>query len=159
MCIRDRNNGSLDIKDEVLQKLDYVIAGVHSSMKMAKQEMTKRIIKAMENSNVDIISHPTGRLIGRRDEFQMDFDKILEVAKKTGTILEINSNPMRLDLNGFNIRRAKAQGVKMIINTDSHKKEQLDLIEYGIGQAHRGWAEKSDIINTLSVEELLEYFK
>jgi len=153
------NDGSIDIKDEVLEKLDYVIAGVHSSLKMPKQEMTQRIIRAMQNPNVDIISHPTGRLIGRRDEYQMDFDKILETAKKTGTILEINSSPYRLDLNGFNIRRAKSQGIKMIINTDSHKKEQLDLMEYGAWQARKGWAEKSDIINTLPVEELLKFFK
>ena len=153
------NDGSIDIKDEVLEKLDYVIAGVHSSLKMPKQEMTKRIIKAMENKNVDIISHPTGRLINQRDEYQMDFDKILEVAKKTGTILEINSSPYRLDLNGFNIRRVKLQGIKMIINTDSHQKEQLDLMEYGIGQARRGWVERSDIINTNSAEELLKLLK
>jgi DNA polymerase (family 10) len=153
------NNGSVDIKDEVLEKLDYVIAGVHSSLKMPKKEMTERIVTAMQNKNIDIFSHPTGRLIGRRDEYQMDFDKILEVAKNTGTILEINSSPERLDLNGFNIRRAKAHGIKMIINTDSHQKEQLHLMEYGIGQARRGWAEKSDIINTNSVDKLLEYFK
>jgi len=153
------NDGSIDIKDEVLEKLDYVIAGVHSSLKMPRQEMTQRIIKAMENPNVDIISHPTGRLIGRRDEYQMDFDKVMEVAKKTGTILEINSQPKRLDLNGFNVRRVKAKGIKMIINTDSHQVSHLNLMEYGIGQARKGWADKSDIINTLSVEKLLEYFK
>jgi len=157
------NDGSVDIKDEVLEKLDYVIAGVHSSLKMEKAEMTERIIKAMQNKNIDIIAHPTGRLIGKRDEYQLDFDKIMEVAKKTGTILEINASPYRLDLNGFNIRRAKGPkgslGVKMIINTDSHRKEQLNLMEYGIGQARRGWAEKSDIINTNSAEKLLEYFK
>ncbi len=157
------NDGTVDIKDEVLEKLDYVIAGVHSSMKMPKQEMTKRIIKAMQNPNIDIISHPTGRLIGRRDEYQMDFDKILEVAQKTGTILEINSSPYRLDLNGFNIRRAKGPkgcpGIKMIINTDSHKKEQLNLMEYGVWQARRGWAKKGDIINTNKLEYLLEYFE
>jgi DNA polymerase (family 10) len=152
-------DGTLDIKDEVLERLDYVIASVHSNMKMEKKEMTERIIKAMQNKNVDIIGHPTGRLIGQRDEYQMDFDKILEVAKKTGTILEINSHPIRLDLNGFYIRRAKEAGIKMIINTDSHRKEQLKLMEYGIAQARRGWAEKSDIINTNSLEGLLKYFK
>ncbi len=152
-------DGSVDIKDEVLEKLDYVIAGAHSFFKMTREEMTKRMIKVMENPNVDIISHPTGRLIGRRDEFQMDFDKILEVAKKTGTILEINASPFRLDLNGFYIRRAKSGGVKMIINTDSHQKNQIELMEYGIGQARRGWAESKDIINTLPVEKLLEFFK
>lgn len=152
-------DGSIDIKDEVLAKLDYVIAGVHSLMKMTKPEMTKRIVKAMENPNVDIIAHPTGRLIGKRDEFQIDFDKILETAKKTGTILEINSSPDRLDLRDIYIRRAKNQQVKMIINTDSHRKEQLILMEYGISQARRGWAEKKDIINTNSVDNLLEYFR
>ncbi len=153
------NDGSVDIKDEVLEKLDYVIAGVHSSLKMPKKEMTQRVVKAMENPNIDIISHPTGRLIGKRDEYQLDFDKILEVAKKTGTILEINSSPYRLDLNSFYIRRAKEAGVKMIINTDSHQKEQLNLMEYGIAQARRGWAERNDIVNTLPVEGLLKHFK
>jgi len=152
-------DGTLAMEDSILEKMDYVIASVHSSMKMEKKEMTERIIKALENPNVDIFGHPTGRLLGQRDEYKMDFDKILEVAKKTGTILEINSSPFRLDLNGFNVRRAKSKGIKMIINTDSHKKEQLDLMEYGIGQARRGWAEKADIVNTNSVEELLNYFK
>ena len=152
-------DGSVDIRDDVLEKLDYVIAGVHSLLKMPKQEMTKRIVKAMQNPNIDIISHPTGRLIGRREGYQMDFGKILETAQATGTILEINSTPIRLDLNGFNIRLAKSRGVKMIINTDSHQANQMGLMEYGIGQARRGWAEKSDIINTNSAEKLLEYFK
>jgi DNA polymerase (family 10) len=152
-------NGSVDISDKVLEKLDYVIAGVHSSMKLSRKEMTERIIKAMENPHIDIISHPTGRLIGKRDEYEMDFDKILEVAKKTGTILEINSSPIRLDLNGFYVRRAISAGIKLIINTDSHQKDQMDLMEYGIGQARRGWAEKTDIANTLPVSELLKYFK
>ncbi|OGZ65086.1 MAG: DNA polymerase III [Candidatus Staskawiczbacteria bacterium RIFCSPHIGHO2_01_FULL_36_16] len=151
-------NGNLDIKDEVLSKLDYVIASVHSSMKMPKVEMTKRLIKAMKNPNVDIIGHPTTRMIGKRDEIQLDFDKILEVAKETGTILEINAQPIRLDLRDIYIRRAKNEGVKMIINTDAHQKEQLNLMEYGVSMARRGWAEKKDIINTLPVEKLLEYF-
>lgn len=153
------NDGSVDIKDEVLAGIDYVIAGVHSALKQEKPKMTERLIKAMENPNIDIISHPTGRLIGRRDEYQIDFDKILKIAKETGTILEINSSPQRLDLNGFYIRRAKAEGVKMIINTDSHQKEQLLQMEYGISQARRGWAEKEDIINTQPVDKLLEYFE
>ena len=153
------NDGSVDIKDEVLEKLDYVIAGVHSSMKMPRKEMTERIIKAMENKNIDIISHPTGRLIKKRDEYQVDLEKVLKKAKETGTILEINSWPERLDLKDIYIRMAKKVGVKMIINTDSHRKEQLKLMEFGISQARRGWAEKKDIINTNSVEGLLKYFK
>ncbi|MDO8486655.1 MAG: PHP domain-containing protein [Candidatus Staskawiczbacteria bacterium] len=153
------NDGSIDIKDEVLEKLDYVIAGAHSSLKMEKPAMMARLTKAMRNPNVDIISHPTGRLIGKRDEYKIDFDKILKVAKETGTILEINSSPQRLDLNGFYIRRAKTEGVKMIINTDSHHKDQLNLMEYGVSQARRGWAESTDIINTQPIEKLLKYFK
>jgi len=152
------NDGSVDIKDEVLEKLDYVIAGVHSSLKMEKKEMMARIERAMKNPNIDILAHPTGRIVGQRDEYQIDFDKILKVAKETGTILEINSSS-RLDLRDFYIRRAKNEGVKMIINTDAHQKEQLSLMEYGVSMARRGWAEKSDIINTLPVEELLKYFK
>lgn len=152
------NDGSVDIKDEVLEKLDYVIAGVHSSMRMPRKEMTERIIKAMENKNIDIISHPTGRLLLKRDEYQIDLEKILKKAKETGTILEINSWPERLDLKDAYIRMAKKIGVRMIINTDSHQKDQMRFIEFGIGQARRGWAEKPDIINTNSVEKILEYF-
>jgi len=153
------NDGSIDIKDETLKKLDYVIAGVHSNFKMAREKMTERIIRAMKNPNVDIISHPTGRILKRRDEYQIDFDKILRVTKETGTILEINSYPERLDLNAENIRRAKEAGVKMVIDTDSHHKDQMRFIEFGIAQARRGWAEKEDIINTQPLEKLLQFFK
>ena len=152
-------DGSIDIKDEFLAKLDYVIAGVHSQLKISKEEMTQRIVKAMENPNVDIISHLTGRILNQRDEYEFDFDKILSVAKKTGTILEINANPYRLDLNDKNIRRAKKAGVKMIINSDAHHKEQMSQMEYGVFQARRGWAEKSDIINAWPVEKLLNMLK
>jgi DNA polymerase (family 10) len=153
------NDGTVDIKDEVLEKLDYVIAGVHSSMKMPRQEMTERIIKAMKNKNIDIISHPTGRIIQKRDEYQVDLEKILKAAKESGTILEINSWPERLDLKDTYIKMAKKIGVKMIIDTDSHQKDQMHFIEFGIAQARRGWAEKSDIINTLPLEELIKKFK
>lgn len=152
-----RNDGSIDVKDEVLSQLDYVIAGVHSQLKMPKAQMMERIERAMKNPNVDIISHPTGRLLNRRDEYQHDFDKILKIANETKTILEINSSPHRLDLRDSYIRRAKKEGVKMIINTDSHQKEQLNSMEYGVSQARRGWAEREDILNTLSAEKLLKY--
>jgi DNA polymerase (family 10) len=153
-----RKDGSIDIKDEVLEKLDYVIAGVHSLLKMDKKEMTLRVEKAMQNPHVDILAHPTGRIVGERDEYQIDFDTILKTAKATGTILEINSSS-RLDLRDLYIRRAKEEGVKMIITTDTHKKEQMNLMEFGVLQARRGWAEKKDIINTLPVEELLKSLK
>lgn len=153
------NDGSMDIKNEALAKLDFVIAGVHSSFKMERTSMTERIIKTMKNPHVDIISHPTGRLLQERDEYLIDFDRILKVAKETGTTLEINAFPWRLDLNDQNIRRAKTAGVKMIINTDSHQKDQLRFIELGISQARRGWAEKEDIINTQPLNKLLKFFK
>jgi len=151
-------DGSIDIEDEVLEKLDYVIAGIHSQFKMSKDQMTKRIITAMKNPNVDIISHPTGRIIQRRDEYQIDFDEILKAAKETNTILEINSFPERLDLKDIYIKKAKEAGVKMVINTDSHHIDHLRFIEYGIAQARRGWAEKEDIVNSWQAEKLLKLF-
>jgi DNA polymerase (family 10) len=151
-------DGSIDIKDETLKKLDYAIAGIHSNFKMSKKEMTERIIKAMKNPYINIISHPTGRILKRRDEYQIDFERILRAAKETGTVLEINSYPERLDLNDINIRKAKEMGVLMVIDTDSHHKDQLRYIEFGIAQARRGWAEKKDILNCWSLEKVLEFF-
>ena len=152
-------DGSIDIDDNVLSRLDYVIAGVHSHFKMSGEEMTGRIIKAMENSHVDIISHPTGRLIKKREEYRINVEKILKAARETDTVLEINSYPERLDLKDVYIKRAKEEGVKMVINTDSHYPDQLRYIEYGISQARRGWAEKEDIINCWPVEKLLRFFR
>jgi len=153
------NDGSIDIRDDVLAQLDFVIAGIHSTFKMLKEKMTQRMIRAMKNPNVDIISHPTGRLIKMRDEYQIDLDEIIKVAKDTGTILEINSFPERLDLKDTNIRKAKEAGVKMVINTDSHHIDHMRFIEFGIAQARRGWAEKEDIINTQPLEKLLKFFQ
>jgi len=152
-------DGKIDIDDECLKEQDFVIAGVHSRFKMTKEEMTERIIRAMKNPNVDIISHPTGRLIQKRGEYEIDFDKILRVAKETGTILEINSYPERLDLNDINIKKAKEMGVKMVINTDAHHVDQMRFIELGIAQARRGWAEKEDIINCWPLKKMLKFFK
>jgi len=152
-------DGKIDIDDKCLKEQDFVIAGVHSRFKMSKQEMTERIIRAMKNPNVDIISHPTGRLIQKRGEYEIDFDKILKVAKEIGTILEINSYPERLDLNDINIKKAKEMGVKMVINTDAHHIDQMRFIELGVAQARRGWAEKEDIINCWPLEKLLKFLK
>ncbi len=152
-------DGSIDIKDEALKKLDYVIAGIHSNFKMGKSEMTRRLIKAMKNKYVNIISHPTGRLLKQREGYKIDFDKILKAAKQFGTVLEINANPVRLDLNDSNIRRCRESGVKMIIGTDAHSKEQMKYMKFGVAQARRGWAEKKDIINTQPLSKLLKYFK
>jgi len=126
---------------------------------MTREEMTQRIIKAMKNPYVKIISHPTGRLINRRDEYQLDIEKIIEVARETRTALEINSFPSRLDLNDKNIRKAIEKRVKLIINTDAHHRDHLQFMRFGIGQARRGWATKEDIINTWPLEKLLKFFK
>lgn len=152
-------DGSIDIKDSSLAKLDYAIGGVHSHFKMEKKEITERIIKAMKNPSIKIISHPTGRILKRRDEYQADFDKLLRAAKEFNVALEINSWPERLDLNDINIRKAKEAGVKMAIDTDSHAKDQMRYMELGVFQARRGWAEPKDIINSWPVERLTGYFK
>ena len=112
----------------------------------------------MKNPNVDMISHPTGRILKKRDEYQIDFSKILRAAKEYNVVLEINAWPERLDLNDQNIRRAKEAGVKMAINTDSHRKEHLRFMELGVSQARRGWAGKEDIINTQPLNKLLNFF-
>ncbi|MEK7503713.1 MAG: DNA polymerase/3'-5' exonuclease PolX [Patescibacteria group bacterium] len=153
------NDGSIDIEDKVLQKLDYVIAGIHSNFKMPRDRMTTRLIQAMKNPNVDIISHPTGRILKKRDEYQIDFDKVLKAAKETGTVLEVNAWPERLDLNDQNIRKAKEAQVKIVINTDAHHKGQLKMIGPGIAQARRGWAGKNDVINCHSLQKMLKFLK
>ena len=152
-------DGSIDLKDEALKKLDFVIAGIHSNFKMPKDQMTERMIRAMQNPNVDIISHPTGRILKKRDEYQIDLDKVLRAARATGTVLEASAWPGRLDLSDQNIRRAKEAQVKIVINTDAHHKSQLKLMEFGIAQARRGWAEKKDVINCHSPQKMLTFLK
>jgi len=154
-----RKDGTIDISDKILAKADIVLASVHSNFKMSRQDITKRICKAMENQYVDIIAHPTARVIQGRHGYDVDFDELFKCAKRTGTILEINSYPDRLDLNDINIKRAIEVGVKLSIGTDSHSKTQLHNIELGIAQARRGWAEKKDIINTMIYEELIKFLK
>jgi len=154
-----RKDGTIDISDKVLAKADIVLASVHSNFKMPRELQTKRICKAMENSHVDIIAHPTARIIQGRPGYDVDFEKIFECARRTGTVLEINSYPDRLDLSDAHIKKAIEAGVKLSIGTDSHSKTQMRNIEIGIAQARRGWAEKKDIINTMSYEELIKFLK
>lgn len=149
-------DGSIDIKDDALKKLDYVIAGVHSGLKMSKLEMTRRIIKAMKNPYVKIISHPTGRILKKRDEYQIDLDEILKVAQEFDIVLEVNASPSRLDLNDINIKKAIESGVKLSINTDAHRKDQLSHMNLGVFQARRGWAKKENVINVYTTEFLLK---
>jgi DNA polymerase (family 10) len=152
-------DGAIDITDEALAELDFVIAGVHSHFRQPREEMTRRILTAMRNPHVDIIAHPTGRILKRREEYEVAIDDLLRAAQETGTILEINSYPERLDLGDVNIFAAKQAGIRMVINTDTHNVDQLHLMPFGISQARRGWAEKQDIINAWPVAELLGMMK
>ena len=152
-------DGSLDIKDEVLKKLEVVGGAVHSNFNMTKEEQTKRIIRAMENKNVDIIFHLTTRLINKRKPIELDIDEIIKTAKRTGTILEIDAHPDRLDIKDDYIRKCVDYGVKMSIDSDAHSVEHFPLLEYGIAEARRGWAKKSDIINVWPVEKMLGFLK
>jgi len=150
------SGGKIDYKDEVLKEFDIVIAAIHSGFKQSREQLTRRIVKACENKYVHIIAHPTGRLWGVREAYDIDLDQILKVAKQTNTQLEINAFPARLDLNDLNCRRAKEKGVKLVINTDAHSREQLQEMRLGISVARRGWLSKEDVLNTLPVEELLK---
>ena len=152
-------DGTIDIKDEVLAKLDIVLAGIHSKLKMNKKDMTKRIIRAIENPHVDIIVHPTGRLIDKRPGYQMDFEQVLKAAKKNKTALEINAHTSRLDLRDTDIHQAVKAGVKMVIGSDIHSVNCFQMMELGIAQARRGWAEKKDILNTRTLTNFLKFFK
>ena len=146
-------NGSLDYSAKILEQLDFVIGSIHSRFKSPKEEMTKRIIKAVENKYINLIAHPTGRLINQRDPYEVDLDRIFQAAKDNNVSLEINSHPSRLDLQDVNIKKAIEFGVKLIINTDSHSTEHLKFIHLGIAQARRGWASEEDILNTLPLEK------
>ena len=121
--------------------------------------MTKRLIKAIENPYVNIIGHPTGRLITKREPYEFDLDKVFQAAKANNVALEINSQPERLDLKDIYIKKAVENKVKLVIDSDAHSKESLKLIEFGVFQARRGWVEKKDILNTLSLKKVLKFFK
>lgn len=152
-------DGSLDLKNSILKELDIVIAAIHSKFNMNKEEMTRRLLKAMDNKYVNIIAHPTGRLIGRRRPYEFDFEKVFIEAKKRNVIMEINSYPDRLDLKDVHCKLAKDLGVKFVIITDAHSKQQLDNMKFGVITARRGWLEKKDILNTLEYSQFAEKIK
>ncbi|MEK7566498.1 MAG: PHP domain-containing protein, partial [Patescibacteria group bacterium] len=152
-------DGTLDLKDEALKKLDVCGAAIHSYFNLPKEEQTKRIIRAMENPHVDIIFHPTGRIINRRPAYEVDIDEIIKAAKRTNTVLEIDAFPDRLDLKDDYIRKCVFAGVKLAIDSDAHLVSHMDFLEFGIAQARRGWATKDDIINTRPVEAMLKLLK
>jgi DNA polymerase (family 10) len=152
-------DGSLDYPDKTLAKMDVVTASVHSAFKQDEKTMTQRILKAIENPHVDIIGHPTGRLIGKREPYAVDIEALLKRAAQTGTAMEVNSFYDRLDLNDVNCRRAKELGVMIAINTDSHHMSQLDQIRFGVGTAQRGWIEASEVLNAMPLKALLAHLE
>lgn len=152
-------DGTLDIKDEALAKLEIVSAAVHSSFRMSKEEMTKRILRAIEHPLLNILFHPTGRLINRREPYELDMDKIIKAAKANQVALELDCFPDRMDLKDIYVRQAVALGVKIAIDTDAHHPSHFQFLELGIGTARRAWVKKSDVINTWGVEKLLKWAK
>ena len=154
-----KSDGSLDYPDEILSRLGIVIAAIHSGFKQESKIITGRIIKAMQNRWVNIIAHPTGRLIGYREPYQVDINEMIKTAAETGTILEINAYPERLDLNDVYCRMAKDKGVQLAIETDAHSADGLATMDLGVAVARRGWLEEKDIINTLPLDKLLQRLK
>ena len=152
-------DGSLDYPDDLLERMDVVVASVHMAQQQKERTITGRLISAIENQNVDIIGHPTGRIINQREPSDMDFHAVLEAAAKTGTALEINAHPSRLDLNDVNARAAKEMGVQMSINSDAHDAGQLLYMKYGINVARRAWLEKKDLINAMDLKDLIQFLK
>jgi len=154
-----RADGELDYPDDLLAKCDVVVASVHMAQQQKERTITGRLITAIENRNVDIIAHPTGRIIGERDPYEVDMQAVLAAAAKAGTAMEINAYPSRLDLNDVWSKTAKDMGVKLAINTDAHEVSQLRVMLYGVKVARRGWLEKKDVLNTLSLQELRAVLK
>jgi DNA polymerase (family X) len=154
-----RADGRLDYPDDLLAKCDVVVASVHMAQQQKERTITGRIISAIENKNVDIIAHPTGRIIGKRDPYEVDMQAVLEAAARNGTAMEINAYPNRLDLNDVWTRTAKDLGVKLSIDSDAHAMVQLKVMKYGVTVARRGWLEKGDVLNTMGLQELMKVLR
>ncbi len=152
-------NKALDFDDRILAEMDIVVASIHSGFRQDRELLTERILEAMKNEHVNIIGHPTGRLLGKREPYEVDIDRVLEAAVETGTALEINASPDRLDLKDEYIRLGKEMGVKFAISTDAHDLSSLDDIKYGVLTARRGWAEPDDVINTWPLQKLRSWLK
>lgn len=153
-----RKNGTLDIADTVLARLDVVGISVHSNFKMTQKDMTERIVRAMRNPHVDILFHPTGRVLLARNAYEVDMNRIIQEAKRTKTVLEINASK-RMDLKDIYIKQAVEDGAKLVIDSDAHHKDHFQFLKYGIAQARRGWATASDVVNTKDVSGFLHSLK
>lgn len=152
-------DGTLDYVDEVIADVDFVIASIHSSFSQNRETIMKRLKTALINHHVDLIAHPTGRLIGRRDGYDVDVEMLINIAQETDTALELNANPHRLDLASHWLKKAQQKGVKLMINTDAHNLNMLEDMEIGVSSARKGWIKKETVINTWSIEEVKKYLK
>jgi len=152
-----RSDGCLDFSDDILKQLDIVIASIHSGFRQSREQLTQRIVSAMKNPYVSFIAHPTGRLIGERDPYNIDMERIIKTAFETNTALEINSYPLRLDLNDVYAKKAASMGVPIVINTDTHMLSQFKFMAYGVSIARRGWLEKKHVINTMNYKNLIKF--
>lgn len=152
-------DGSLDYPDDILSGLDFVVASVHGSFTQSRDEMTKRLVRTLENPFVHALGHPTARIIARRPPCEADIEKIIDAALANGKALEINASPYRLDLKDSHVRRAVEKGVKLIISTDAHSTVELEQMDYGVAVARRGWAEAADILNTLELPDMLRWLR
>jgi DNA polymerase (family 10) len=153
------DDGSLDLGDDLLEIMDVVVISVHSKFNLSRSEQTSRITSAMQHPRVNILAHPTGRIINRREPYPVDVEQLVQVASDHGVILELNAQPHRLDLRDFHIQMAREAGVKIVISTDAHRTAELDYMRYGIDQARRGWLEKPHVANTYPLNKLLGLFK
>ncbi len=150
------DDGSLDLGDELLDRMDLVVISVHSKFNLTRAEMTRRITQAMQHPRAHILAHPTGRLINRREPYPVDVEELVKVASDYGVLLELNAQPHRLDLRDFHLQMAREAGVKIVISTDAHRVGELDYMRYGVDQARRGWLEKSDVANTFPLKRFLK---
>jgi len=147
-------DGSLDMPDHVLDRLDLCIGAIHSGFSLPRQRQTKRVIRAMDNPRFNILAHPTARLIGKRNAVNIDLEKVMDAALERGCFFELNAQPQRLDLDDVHCRMAKAKGLKIAISSDAHSASQLGFLRYGVAQARRGWLEKGDVLNTVGLKAL-----
>jgi DNA polymerase (family 10) len=146
-------DGTLDLPDEILEGLDVVVVSVHSFMDQDKTTMTERVLRAIRHPEVDILAHPTGRLLNRREPFELDVEAVLAAAAELGVAVELNANPNRLDLSDVHVLRAKELAVKVVISTDAHAPRGLDNMRFGVDQARRGWLEPKDVLNAMPVAD------
>jgi DNA polymerase (family 10) len=151
-------DGSLDFTDDVLATLDFVVASIHSLFNLSPEEQTQRMLRAISNRYVDIIGHPTGRILLGREGYTLDLDAVIDAAAEHGVCIEINAHPSRLDLDWRYLHRARDKGIKIPIDPDAHVISGLDDMRYGIGIARKGWLQASDVLNTMSTDALLDFF-